>query len=1239
MQNSNSQIRTLLKKIEKLSSQNESLRKRLNLSKEYTSILQYFNDKQAEILNNVAFPLLVVAVKENTPKKIVFANTAFLNFVKKDLNELIGKSPKRLLSKRKNTHIPAYSDAAFGELMKRKTLDFDAYIKVEQEEKTVNIFASILEDGSDKYIIAAFRDLTTELKYLKDIEEKEHRYKTFIENSESAIFRVAYKSPVSVKLSQKKLAEKLYNEGYLAECNAAFAKFMGFGDKDLLIGESLPKLFGSFENPRNREEMLRFVKNKFVLRNLVVRHFSLTGEKFRFSKNIFGIIENNKVTEIWVVYHDVTELEKIKENLEKSRDEFQNLFALSPVPMALVNEKLEIEAFNREMIHVFGYSVKELSNLTDLYGTVFKHLKNPEKIAKKWLAFAANVESGKKRNTVRTETSVLTKNGEVKSVIISFSYIGKKYLISVNDITETKKAKEEAERAKKIIENSPNILLQWELKGNRLELVYVTNNVSMLGYAASEFLSGKVRFNDILAGESKKTFFSEKKKAARTGKRKLTQKAEMLSPSGEPRYFESYVSVIREDGKTAFWEILSDITEKRHVEVQLRESIERYKTVFDNSPVGIFHFDASGKIIGFNSQFVKILSSAKRKLLGFNLLKQLENKGVLKAVKETLRGEKGFYEGNYVSVTSGKKLFIRFLGQPIFDDDGNVISGVGLFEDISAQMEARRELERTRDQFRKTAEQLNFILNHINDIVYEQDANKNLIFISGSVKKVLGYSPTEFVLRRRYILTDNPINEKIDEEIDSVLQRRKNTRYYIEMFAKNGKKVLLEVNESPIVKHGNVLGLIGVARDITETFKGQKIQQAIHDIAVKTYEAKSLQELYLYIHKTIARFMPAKNFFIAIFDPFANKISFQYFVDETDEESPEPREPRNGFTEFAIRTKQNTIFRKADLQKLIDEGKFELIGELPESIAVSFIKFSDGKKGVIVLQDYENPDAYNEEDVQFLKFVSTQIVQSIEKKKADDELLRTNEILRKAEKELRQKAEEERILNANKDKLFSIIAHDLRSPFTALLGLTQMLETMLDDMSMEEIKELVSALNNSATNIYKLLENLLNWARLQLGSFKISPEQINLFEIAVSVVNALSEPARQKEISLVNKVGKKTSAFADKHTVETIIRNLVNNAIKFTKAGGTITIKATKKNDTVEVTIADTGIGMSEQLIADLFKVNKKVSRPGTNQEAGTGLGLILVKDLVEKNGGKIWVKSEVNKGSEFHFTLPVKGN
>ncbi len=239
------------------------------------------------------------------------------------------------------------------------------------------------------------------------------------------------------------------------------------------------------------------------------------------------------------------------------------------------------------------------------------------------------------------------------------------------------------------------------------------------------------------------------------------------------------------------------------------------------------------------------------------------------------------------------------------------------------------------------------------------------------------------------------------------------------------------------------------------------------------------------------------------------------------------------------------------------------------------------------------------------------------------------------EEKLRKYSEELKELNVTKDRFLSIIAHDLKSPFSTLLGFLEILKEEYADLPKEQLGLFIENAAESAKNVFALLENLLQWAYLQKGKVVINKQKVNLFEITEETVKILSPNADKKKIKILNKVDKKLFSFSDKNLIQTVIRNITNNAIKFTEEEGKIELNARKQRDDILFSISDNGVGMDEETKEKLFRLDENVSRTGTSGEKGTGLGLIICKDMVEKNGGKIWVESQKGKGTTFYFTLP----
>jgi len=248
--------------------------------------------------------------------------------------------------------------------------------------------------------------------------------------------------------------------------------------------------------------------------------------------------------------------------------------------------------------------------------------------------------------------------------------------------------------------------------------------------------------------------------------------------------------------------------------------------------------------------------------------------------------------------------------------------------------------------------------------------------------------------------------------------------------------------------------------------------------------------------------------------------------------------------------------------------------------------------------------------------------------KKGDEIKLQRDVLEKQRKELE-------VLNATKDKFFAIIAHDLRNPFSTVLGLSELLAREFENFDSDRLKEFINQIYKYSNNTFNLLENLLQWSMVQTGRMPLRPKVVNLFEVVIENIELLRGNATNKQITLIGPEEGEWFSYVDVNMITTVVRNLISNAIKFTEVGGLVEIKFEQDDRFVTVSVSDSGVGISASDLSKLFKLDSNPTTIGTSQEKGTGLGLILCKEFVERNGGKVWVESTLGKGTTFRFTAP----
>jgi signal transduction histidine kinase len=272
----------------------------------------------------------------------------------------------------------------------------------------------------------------------------------------------------------------------------------------------------------------------------------------------------------------------------------------------------------------------------------------------------------------------------------------------------------------------------------------------------------------------------------------------------------------------------------------------------------------------------------------------------------------------------------------------------------------------------------------------------------------------------------------------------------------------------------------------------------------------------------------------------------------------------------------------------------------------------------------------------------------IERKKLFSELTAAKEALQTLNQDLDRKvqmrtseleiyAAELKELNATKDKFFGIIAHDLKNPLSSLIGASELLINYANQLDKDNILNISMLLHGSAQQGYALLENLLEWSMTQTGKLEFLTQKMTLNEVIKDTIAIFKTQATNKNVDLLCKINGILEAEFDKNLISSVLRNLLSNAIKFTPKNGKVYVLAHKMNDHIEICIKDTGIGLPENIGNNIFRIDVKYTREGTEQEKGTGLGLLLCREFVERHGGKIWVESKLGEGSEFKFTIPVK--
>jgi PAS domain S-box-containing protein len=527
--------------------------------------------------------------------------------------------------------------------------------------------------------------------------------------------------------------------------------------------------------------------------------------------------------------------------------------------------------------------------------------------------------------------------------------------------------------------------------------------------------------------------------------------------------------------------------------------------------------------------------------------------------------------------------------------NNNVIGDFTLFYNKGKEIENEKLVEIFTNQAALTIEKIKTeeallhnelkqkqMISGISDVIAIIRDNEIIEYASPNILRIFGWSPAEITGKKfeNFIHPKNSIKIK-NAFISTINKSGDDSPIELDILCKNGQYKTTELNATNYLNDPVIKGILINFHDISK-------RKAIENEAIKLNQAVE--------HSSAA---------IIVTDPEANiEYVNPKFVERTGYSLNEVK----GKNPRIIQSKQTPVEVYENLWNTIKSGK-EWRGEL----------LNKSKHGHL-FWEMTSISSIKNENGEITNYVA--VKENITGLKAQQEAIKEkNKMLEK--------------INAEKDKFFSIIAHDLRSPFNSLLGLTEVMTQQLKSMTLVQIQQLAQSLNDSASNLYDLISNLLEWATLQRGRTDFEPVEIDIDNTINSCCDTLIDVARLKDISIEFSYDNSIKVWADRNMLKTILRNLVSNAIKFSPRRSKITLKVEKKIEgKIQFSISDHGIGMSKELLDNLFKIDKKTNRQGTENEPSTGLGLLLCRDLIEKHNGKIWAKSTEGKGTTFYFIL-----
>ncbi|HAH23942.1 MAG TPA: hypothetical protein DCL77_09335 [Prolixibacteraceae bacterium] len=628
-----------------------------------------------------------------------------------------------------------------------------------------------------------------------------------------------------------------------------------------------------------------------------------------------------------------------------------------------------------------------------------------------------------------------------------------------------------------------------------------------------------------------------------------------------------------------------DITERKRIDLEMKSALSLNLAILESIHNGILVVNNQGTVIKTNAKFAElwripddILALGDDKILMENILNQLADPDQFIAKVTELYSHPEAEIQDLIELKDSR-IFER-IAKPMYLE-GKTIGRVWSFLDITERIKAQESLL-------KSEANLQTLLRTIPDLIWLKNLDGVYLSCNAMFERLIGLKKDEIVGKTDCDFFDPEFAEfyKKNDQIAFAAGKPTSNEEWL-TFADNGCQALFDVIKTPMYDAmGTFIGILGIGHDITQR-KQMEIALLESEEKYRYMFANNPQPMWIYDLETFA-FLEINH---------AAIIHYGYSKEEFSAMTVKDIRPAEDLPRLIKDIQEINTFRSPG-------GEWKHIKKNGEIIFVEITAHS-------VIYNGRNARHVLVHDI-------------TDRKKAEAVIKLKNEQLISA--------------HAEKDKFFSIIAHDMRNPLGSFLSLTQIMDEQLSNLSKDQIQEFTHSMKNSASNLYRLLENLLQWARMQQGLIPFNPIDLHLRSMIDESLAIALEPAKNKGIELTQLIPEDINVFADINTLQSVIRNLVSNAIKFTPKGGKIRLSAKVDGDNrIEISIADTGIGMKKSIVDQLFRPDAQTGRPGTEGEPSSGLGLLLCKEFIEKHGGKISVESEVGKGSQFHFTIPCK--
>lgn len=976
----------------------------------------------------------------------------------------------------------------------------------------------------------------------------------------------------------------LDSNGIVQNCNRGAEHLSGYTCAEI-IGNSFTLFY--------TEENIKSHKPQTAL-DTALKQGSYEENSWQIRKDGSRYIANILVTSIYdkdknhcgfgIIIQDITEQKLAEEALMENKKKLKAVYENSGIAIMLLNENGFIDC-NSRTLEIFGIEKKE-----DFINVHPAKLSAPFQIdgTESFEAAQEKISTAFQTGFNRFEWIHRHANGQdfpAEVTLTAFDY-GEEHLLlaTVRDISPYKKSEEalleNENRFRSLVETTSDWI--WATDANGVYTYSSPSAENILGYTTEEIL-GKTPFDFIIPEKSKKI--------ANIFRQIIAKRESIIRLENVNLHKDGRIVILETNGVPFFnfsGQLLGyrgvdrDITERKLAEEKIRHISKVQNLILENSTMGIA-FVRNRIFEWTNSRLAELLRLPIDQIQGASTRivypsdEMYEDLG--KTAYPTMSKGKRSDSTYQLQRSDGTLFWCRFIGKAL--DPANPNEGsIWMLEDITKRIQAEEALK-------KSQANLQALIENTNDRVWSVDCNYNFTTINNNLQRDIK-TIYEIELKTGDNISFLPPSLYIPwkERYDRVLQGE--TFTIIDHYQSENANAYIEVSLHPISVDGQITGVTCFSRDITQK---KVAEEALRLSQSKLTLAMDIAKLANWEYDVKSNLFLHNDRFYALYGTTVEEQGGQYISPEDYARKfvhPEDINMVKDEIDKALATDDPNYFNQIEHRIVRTDGEIRYI-------VVRYI-IQKNEKGKTIKLYGANQDITDQKRTEF---------------------------------ELRD-------LNATKDKFFSIIAHDLKSPFNVIIGFSELLAEEAKESNNTTFEEYASLIKSSAIQTFGLLENLLEWASSQRGKIPFKPESIILNKLYNEEISVFNDMAVKKNIELISFFPENLTVTVDRNMLRTILRNLISNAIKFTHRNGNVKVTAIKKENAIEIAVSDNGIGMTQENVEKLFNMDTNTSTRGTENEKGTGLGLLLCKEFVEKHGGKIWAESEPGKGSTFKFILPA---